>query len=56
MLPSEDEIRSVEGPDARKGGPEGTALLRSSLYLLCGTCVYLPRRLYGYGVYQMGDV
>ncbi len=22
---SEDEIRSVEGPDARRGGPEGTA-------------------------------
>ncbi len=22
---NEDEIRSVEGPDARRGGPEGTA-------------------------------
>ncbi len=24
-LPYEDEIRSVEGPDALRGGPEGTA-------------------------------
>ena len=24
-LPYEDEIRSVEGPDASRGGPEGTA-------------------------------
>jgi hypothetical protein len=25
LPPHEDEIRSVEGPDASKGGPEGTA-------------------------------
>ena len=27
MLLYEDEIRSVEGPDAGRGGPEGTAPL-----------------------------
>jgi hypothetical protein len=26
LLLYEDEIRSVEGPDARRGGPEGTAV------------------------------
>ncbi len=31
----EDEIRSVEGPDALRGGPEGTAPAYVDLWCLC---------------------
>ncbi len=41
-LPSEDEIRSVEGPGAMGGGPEGTAPQRAGRLRLPNDWVSLP--------------